>query len=97
MIEIQTGLADRAHPRVGGEGGELPDGVVRRVMDVARMNADAGVHARVVRDGEVGVQIAEAGRQRDQAADPGGVRPVEQTCELRRAEPMGGEMAVGIG
>ena len=97
MIEIQPGFADCANPRVRGEGGELRDGIGWRFVHIARMNADARVDHRGIRDRKVGVQIVKAGRQRDQAADPGGAGAIYQAGCFRRRETMGSEVAMGIG
>ena len=62
VIVIQAGLADRTNPRIAPEGGEMGDRVVRRVMHVARMDADARMNCRVFRQIEVGLHVLKAGR-----------------------------------
>jgi hypothetical protein len=97
VIVIQAGLADGADARIAGEGEEAGDRIVRRVMDVARMYADASVNRRIFRQIEVGLHILKAGRESHQATYARGARAFEKAGDFRRFETMGGEMAVGIG
>jgi hypothetical protein len=61
------------------------------------MDADACVDARVVRDGEVGVEIAKAGDEGDEPPDARGARSFDERGNLVLLETMRCEMAVGVG
>lgn len=97
MIIVQSRLADRANPRIAGEGGELIHRAVRRVMDVAWMDANAGVDDRILRECEIGMQIAKARRESDQTTDTGNARAFEKIGNFLRRETMGSEVTMGVG
>jgi hypothetical protein len=97
VIVIQPGLADRANSGISGECRKLRNRVIRRMMHIAGMNADAGVNHWVLGVREVRSQIREARRQSDQAVDTCGARAFEKVGDFLRLETMGGKMGVGIG
>ena len=57
MKVIEAGLANRTDARIVGQCGELRAGVVRSMMDITWMNADAGVNARALCQRQIGLKI----------------------------------------
>jgi len=96
MIVVESGFTDGANPRISREHGELFDGILRCVMHITWMNADAGMNRRMFGDGEIHRQIRETGCQRDKPTHTGSLNPLNQGLDFGFLETMRSQMAVGI-
>ena len=63
---------------------------------IARMDADAGMDGGIFCEGQVGLDIVEAGGEGDHPGDPRGMGAGDQLRGFIRHEPAGGEVAVRI-
>jgi len=77
VIVIKPGLADRTNSGVRGKGRKLGNRVIRCMMRISRMNADAGVDDWILGESEVRRHIPEARRESDQAANTCGARAID--------------------
>ena len=98
MVVVEPGLADAADAGVGGEGAEQVDGVVRRFVDVAGMDADADGDLGVGGGyGEVRVEVVQVGDQADDAGDVGLAGAIDQGGDFGGIEAVAGEVAMRVG
>ena len=96
VVVVEASLADRADAGICGKSGKLLRRVVRRVVDIAGVDADAGVNGGVLCDFEVCGDVAERGCESYEASDICCVRACEQLGNFLRSETVRGKVAVRI-
>jgi len=96
MKIIEAGFSKSTHPGIGNECSELVQRILRRVVHIAWMNADARVDPWNFCQSEVLREIFQRSGEGDQAGNTRFIRTGDDCGNLISGEAVGSKVAMGI-
>jgi hypothetical protein len=97
VIVIEPRFSDGANAWVSRKRRQLRTGIIGCLMDIAGMDADAGMHCGILGDGKIGVEVLQSRHQSDHSGDTNLAGAAEDFRNFLGGKSVGGEVAVGIG